>query len=235
MRKGVVPTGVFRRLLESHSKRRRQARRTVSAAVASARPAERTVVAGETKSWLRRRAAKQSRLEQAVGGPPAQPLRRSKRLMQCMPAPPEDRTDTGQVDHDSAVARDHSPARGETTHSDCEVDARSPDEVGVDEPTADEFDQPVSDESDGESDSDGGVQARDPAVHEEEDFDEHGMRRDRIVRQTRPGTIPVYDVKSSPIHSWGLAVPGQLPNAPRYDKPAMCPLLAVELLGQYLD
>ena len=143
--------------------------------------------------------------------------------MQCMPAPPEDRTDTGQVQHGSTVARDRSPARGETTRSDCEVDAQLPDEVGADEPTADEFDQPVSDESDGESDSDGGVQARDPAVHEEDDFDEHGLRRDRIVRQTRPGTISVYDVKSSPIQSWGLAIPGQLPNAPRYDKPAMCP------------
>ena len=81
----------------------------------------------------------------------------------------------------------------------------------------------MSDESDGESDSDGGVQARDPTVQEEDSFDANGLRQDRQVRQTRPGTIPVYDVRSSPIKSWGLAIPGQLPNAPRYDKPAMCP------------
>ena len=35
--------------------------------------------------------------------------------------------------------------------------------------------------------------------------------------------IPVYDVKSSAIQSWGLAIPGQVPNTPQYDKLVMCP------------
>ena len=96
--------------------------------------------------------------------------------------------------------------------------------MSADEPTADEFDQPVSDESTGESDSDDGLQARDPPLHEEDDFDADGLRRDRPVQHIRPGTIPVYDVKLSAIQSWGPAIPGQVPNAPRYDKSAMCPL-----------
>ena len=95
--------------------------------------------------------------------------------------------------------------------------------MGASGPAADGFEQPASDKSDGESDSDVCVQTCDTARHDEEDdYDENGMRWDRPVRQTRPGTIPVYDVKASPISSWGLAIPGQLPNAPRYDKPAMC-------------
>ena len=223
MRKGVVPTGVFKRLLDSHSRRRRQAGRLASAAVASTRSTERTVSAGETKSWLRRRAARQTRLEQSVDDPPARELRRSRRLMQPMPARPEGQPDAGQVCRGSTVAHDHSPTRGEATSASGAVDARPSAEVGANEPAASGFDQPVSDESDGESDSDGGVQARDPTVQEEDSFDANGLRQDRQVRQTRPGTIPVYDVRSSPIKSWGLAIPGQLPNAPRYDKPAMCP------------
>ena len=222
MRKGVVPTGVFRRLLESHG--RRLSGRLASAAVAATRSGGRTIAAGETKSWLRRRTSKQARLEQAVGTPTAPPPRRSWRLMRCMPDVPEGQSDAVQDDHGGPTARDPGTPQSETAHAEGAVAAPMRAEVGADEPAADGFDQPASDESDGDSDSDVCVQTHDTARHDEEDdYNENGMRRDRPARQTRPGTIPVYDVKSSPINSWGLSIPGQLPNAPRYDKPAMCP------------
>ena len=140
-----------------------------------------------------------------------------------MPELPEAQPDARQVVCSSGDMRGHGPTRGKATVADGVVDARLSTEVGADEPTANKFDQPVSDESNGESDSDDGLQAHDPPVQEEDDFGADGLRRDRPVQQIRLGTIPVYDVKSLQIQSWGLTIPGQLPNAPRYDKPAMCP------------
>ena len=96
--------------------------------------------------------------------------------MKCMPELPEDQPDAGQVVRGGTDAQDHSPTRGRPTSADGAVDAWLSTEVSADEPTADGFDQPASDESDGESDSDGGVQARDPPVHEEDDFDSDGLQ-----------------------------------------------------------
>ena len=95
--------------------------------------------------------------------------------------------------------------------------------VSADELTANKFDQLVSNESNSESDSDDDLQARDPLLHEEDNFDADGLRHDRPVQQIQLGMIPVYDVKLLAIQSWGLAILGQVSNAPRYDKPAMCP------------
>ena len=117
-----------------------------------------------------------------------------------MPEVPEGQPDSGQDDHGSPAAQDPGTPRSKTAHAEGAADAPTRAEVVASEPAADGFDQPASDESDGESDSDGGVQARDPPVHEEDDFDSDGMRRDRPVQQIRPGTIPVYDVRSSPVH-----------------------------------
>ena len=124
MRKGVVPAGVFCQILESHARQRRQSKQTASAAVAAVRATEQkgqAAGASGTKEWLRMRAAKQMRLERAVGDAPAAELCRSKRLMKCMPELPENQPGVGQVARSSGDATSHSPTRGKPT----DADARS--------------------------------------------------------------------------------------------------------------
>ena len=60
-------------------------------------------------------------------------------------------------------------------------------------------------------------------LEEEDDFDKHGFRVEPGTWRKRMIEVPVYDVASSNIHLWGLAIPGQPPNKPRYDKPALAP------------
>ena len=121
MCKGMVPTGVFCRMFESHAQQRRQTARVASAAVATRHAPKirgKAASAGGTRDWLRRKAATQARFERSAGDVPAAELRRSNGLMKCMHVLPENEPDTGQVARHSKAAPDRSPTEGNTADAD---------------------------------------------------------------------------------------------------------------------
>ena len=98
-KKGVVPARVFRRMLESHARRRRQAQQTATAAVGTRhtlKAKHKPTGAGGTRDWLRKKAATAVRLGRMVDDPELKAPRRSKRLIKCMPEPPAADSDTGK-------------------------------------------------------------------------------------------------------------------------------------------
>ena len=91
MKKGVVPTGVFRQMFESHARQRRQARLPAQAAVAAPSHAPGSLVvtkpklmgADGTKDRICKKAAIEARLGRMVEGTKFPALHRSKRLAKC--------------------------------------------------------------------------------------------------------------------------------------------------------